>query len=448
MRRPARRSPSLLLLALLAAPPAVAAPAALGPAAERGRALVERAQCNRCHAITHVDGDRGVPPADRAMHCVDCHRWILGTKGDPAAIARQRADFPDWDRYLENVVHFTRLPDLGTLTRRVHPGFVRGFLDAPFDLRPHLETSMIPLRLDAAEKDDVVAYLAALNGADPDAPLAAPPPVPPGRVEAGQALFIARGCPTCHRVGALPLGAAFDQAFYAAMKKAVPPGDVAAPVLTAPDLGWVRARIARPTLVRFIEHPQAVDPQSAMPKQALQAGDAELIADFLLHVPLKTEPAPPAQAPAVPLLARKVTYDEVFDEVLGKICVHCHMHPASNNGDGGAGNTGGLGFAGLGLDLETYEGLKRGLVREGARRSVLEPAAPGEPPLLLEALLRRHREAARDQRTPDRLAGALGPGPDAARPGMPLGLPPLDVGQLSLIKTWLAQGAPGPITPR
>jgi hypothetical protein len=448
MHRPARRLPPLLLPLLIAAAPALAEPAPLSPAAERGRAVVEKAQCNRCHAITHVGGDRGVPPADRAMHCVDCHRWILGTKGDPAAIARQRADFPDWDRYLENIVHFTRLPDLGTLTRRVHPGFVRRFLDAPFDLRPHLETSMIPLRLTAAEKDDVVAYLAALNGADPGAPLAATPAPPAPRIEAGRAIFVARGCPTCHRVGALPLGAAFDQAFYAAMKKAVPKGDVAAPVLTAPDLRWARERIERATLVRFVEHPQAVDPQSAMPKQALQPGDAEAIADFLLHVPLDTGPAPPARAPDVPLLTRKVTYDEVFDEVLGKICVHCHMHPESNNGDGGAGNTGGLGYAGLQLDLETYAGLKRGLVRDGVRRSVLEPAAAGEPPLLLEALLRRHREASRDQRTLDRLGGALGHGPDASRPGMPLGLPPLDVGQLSLIKTWIAQGAPGPIAPR
>jgi hypothetical protein len=124
------------------------------------------------------------------------------------------------------------------------------------------------------------------------------------------------------------------------------------------------------------------------------------------------------------------------------------MDPAINNGDGGAGNTGGLSYAGKRLALESYAGLKRGLLRDGRRVSVTAPGPNGEPPLLLSALLRRHREAARDQRPAfaDHAGLTAAAPPDPAAPGMPLGLPALGVTQLGLIKTWLAQGAPGPVT--
>ncbi len=442
--------PFSLLLFIAGPAPATGAP--LSELAARGKAVMAAAQCNRCHAVTDLSGAAGLAPADRAMHCVDCHRWILGTKGDDKAIARQRLEFPDWDRYLENIEHFVRLPDLGTLTRRVDPRFVRRFLDAPVDLRPHLDESMIPLRLSAADKDAVVAYLVALGGeavAGPAGDATAGPAPGSVAIEAGRALFVRRGCPTCHLVGNARLGGGFDLAFYRAMRAAIPVGDVAAPVISAPNLRFVRARMARAGLVRFIEDPAAVDPRTVMPKPSLEPGDAERIADFLLFAPIdfagRTAPDP---APEVPMLQREVTYDEVFDEVLGRICVHCHMNPTSNNGDGGAGNTGGLGFAGLGLDLETYAGLKRGMVRDGKPQSVLAPARPGEAPLLLEVLLRRQREASRDRRLPFADAPAAGVGPDPAHPGMPMGLPPLDPARLALVKTWVAQGAPGPLSER
>ncbi len=409
--------------------PVLALAAPLSPAARQGRDVVQKAQCNRCHAVS---GEHGLPPAARERHCVDCHTWILGTKGDAKAIAEQRTAFPDWERYLENIVHFTRLPDLGTLTRRVQPAFVRGFLDAPFDLRPHLDEAMIPVRLTAAEKDAVVAYLAELAGdavAKPAPPVEAPAP---DRVAAGRAAFVARGCPNCHLFGDTKLNPGIDAKFYAAMRP------VAA---LAPNLRFVRERIPRDVLVRFIVDPRAVDPHSAMPSQGVPPEDASRIADFLLHADAEAGTAA-APAPAFAPLDRKVTYDEVNDEVLGRICVHCHMDPASNDGDGGAGNTGGLGFAGVGLNLETPEGIKRGLVRDGKRVDVLKAAA-GRPPLLLEALLRRHREAARDFRPAFADLRDRGPATPSDRPGMPLGLPPLSERQMRLVVTWLAQGAPG-----
>lgn len=426
-----------LLLALLSISfPLVAH--ALSPKALVGKRAVEKAECTRCHDVTDVSGQgHGVAAADRAMHCVDCHNWILDTKGKATEIAKMRTTFPDWDRYLETIVHFTQLPDLGTLTRKVHPGFVRRFLDGPFDLRPHLEESMIPVRLSAAEKDAVVAYLSELNGAHvAPAPVASAKPTP-AQIAEGKKRFVQRACPTCHLVGNTPLMPGFTRATYTALATA---GKL------APNLRYVRERIPRAVLVRYIADPQSVDPKSQMAKLPLFEDDAERIADFLLHGEVQlTGGVHAPTVPKIPTLPRKVLYDEVFDEVFGKICVHCHMHPESNNGDGGAGNTGGLGFAGLKLNLETYDGMRQGLVRGGKRIDLFKPEKPGEPPLLLAALLRRHTEAARDYRPPfgDRPEAGTPTSPD--RPGMPMGLPPLSVEQITLIKTWIAQGAPGPL---
>ena len=403
---------------------------ALSPQARRGRKIVERSQCTRCHDVSDAAGrHRGVRPAKRQLHCVGCHRWVLETRWDDDLKDQRRAVYPDWDRYLENVVHFTGLPDLGTLTRRVDPRFIRGFLDAACDLRPHLDESMIPVRLKPREKDAVVAYLAELNrGFVAHLPATPPTAPPPDRIAAGRALFSRLTCPTCHLFGDAKIDAKIDPGFYAAMK----------PVAQhAPNLRFVRQRIPRPVLVRHIQDPQSVDPNARMPKQDVTPEQAELLADFLLFGDPGDTPPRVAARPEVPLLSRPVSYDEVYGEVFGQICVHCHMNPRNNHGEGGPGNTGGLGYAGVHLDLETYAGARRGILRDGKRVSILDPGPNGEPPLLLEALLRRYNETSADPANP----AALPPGD---RPGMPMSLPPLTKDQLSLIKTWLAAGAPGP----
>jgi hypothetical protein len=423
---------SLALLGLAGLAPGRALAAPKHP----GRVVAEKAQCNRCHGITG-----GLPAFKREMHCVDCHTWILGTKGDAAAIAKQREAFPDWDRYLESIVHFTRLPDLGTLARRVRPTALRAYLDAPYDLRPHLEESMIPVRLSAREKDALVDWLAHLAGpavaADaPDAP--GPGSLTPDRIAAGRETFVQKGCPTCHVFGNVRFQPGFDAAFYKAMGPAAQ---------LAPNLRFARERLPRAVFVRFVQDPRAVDPAVTMPALGVTPAEAERLADFVYGADPELAAPVAAAAPDVPLLSRPVPFDEVYDEVLGKICVHCHMDPAINDGDGGAGNTGGLTYPGKRLALESFAGLSRGLSRDGKRVSVTAPGPNGEPPLLLAALLRRHREAARDQRPAfgDHAGLTTAAAPDPKAPGMPLGLPALGVAQLSLIRTWLAQGAPGPV---
>jgi len=60
---------------------------------ERGRQLVERAECGRCHALPAT-----VAATPRQRSCAGCHAWIHGTGADPAAAAQQRRRYPIWVR--------------------------------------------------------------------------------------------------------------------------------------------------------------------------------------------------------------------------------------------------------------------------------------------------------------------------------------------------------------
>ncbi len=446
----------------------------LSPEALKGRAIVIDKQCNRCHDITDLSGQhRGVEPMDKQAHCVNCHVWILDSKDKPKVQAQMKETFPDWQRYLVNIKHFLALPDLGTLTRRVKPQFIEAFLTAPFDLRPHLDESMLRVRMSAKERRAVVRYFVELNHtAMPQASeeneyekgtieaaqqaffgngkvidqAANDVLVSNSRIEHGKRAFIARGCPVCHVFGTIAWAPQADAEHYERMKT------VAA---LAPDLRYVRKRITPNTLIAFLMNPQSVDPLSRMNIPPMPRGDAESIASFLIFAnpdqPTQRSRAQnddtvhtaPMPRPVIPLLKQRVTFRQLKKQVLGVTCVHCHMNKARNNGRGGPGNVGGMGFSGVGLDLETYRGIKRGLRRPGQKKriSVLRPQRPGEAPLLLEALLRRHDERDVDTVRPFEIPVSRVLHVGAAPNGMPLGLPPLSVADLSLVKTWLAQGA-------
>ena len=438
---PALAAWAVLVVLVIALP--VFADAGLNQQEAEGRRVMKRAQCNRCHEVSASENRPaadGLPRPPREQSCVDCHTWILGTRGDTRAIERQRREYPDWDRSLQNIVHLTRLPHLGTIARRVEPAFLRRYLDGPFDLRPHLEESMVPLRLSASERDAVVAYLVALSGRRSSTPpsvneAGSPKPevVSQVQINKGRLAFLGAGCAMCHVLGGERLVAGFTPSFF----KALGPQ-----AMLAPNLQFARERLKRETFVAFVQDPQSIDPHVTMPNLGLSREQAESIADFVLNTPIQFAVAPPPVPPAVPLLDREVPYSEVHREVFGLICVHCHMDPASNLGDGGAGNTGGLGFEGKGLVLETYKGLRRGLRRpDGTRLDVLVPRPGQTESFLIEVLLRRHEEARRDGvpafATPDLQRSPIDP--DA--PGMPMGLPPLSLSKLSLVKTWIAQGA-------
>src|SRR5688572_8081552 len=70
----ASTAPRASALASNQASPTTAAPKHLAGNAERGRSLVERFECNRCH-----DGT-GLAAMPLEKHCVNCHQDIMSGK--------------------------------------------------------------------------------------------------------------------------------------------------------------------------------------------------------------------------------------------------------------------------------------------------------------------------------------------------------------------------------
>jgi hypothetical protein len=208
----------------------------------------------------------------------------------------------------------------------------------------------------------------------------------------------------------------------------------------APDLRFARDRIAPDTLVRWIENPAGVWPKATMPALGLSAGDAELVADFVRCAPIELG-GPSLRFDAPPAADHFVSWAEVKEKVLGHVCVHCHMN--DHEKDTGPGNHGGLGYAGKGLAMRTYEMLVHGASESDQRYSVLVPREGEARPRLLQVLLdRRVENDARDRQTAGDLHAAL-PYPGGLL-GMPLGLPAVSDEDYGLVAKWIDEGCPGP----
>jgi mono/diheme cytochrome c family protein len=390
-----------------------------GERIERGRTLAERAECGRCHAMPEA---AALPPVARERSCAGCHAWIHATREDPAAAARERKRFPLWDRYMATVASFLEVPDLSASAARLEPAAVARYLRAPFKVRPGLPEGMIRTGFSEDEALAVAEWLGSTSR-PPGSALAAEAAAIPlssaaADVAAGRQLFESLACGTCHGVEGRPATAR----------------------ASGPDLIFVRERLRPDRAAAFIADPRALGGEPRMPSYPISAAQAARLRDYLWAVAgsgargAKVAAAPPD----LPLLTRPVSYAEVRREVLDRICIHCHMDPRRNGGEGGPGNTGGLGYRGAGLDLESWAGIVRGaLDARGKRVSILTaPHADTEPPLVAR-LRARYPEHARELAGP----AAVAPG---GPPGMPLGLPPLTPEQFRLVRSWVAQGAPGP----
>src|SRR5688572_7973638 len=99
--RPAERAAAATPAASAAAPPP-----AYHADMERGRALVERFECHRCH-----DGT-GLAALPKERHCVRCHQDIEAGKvqAPPSKLAQ-------WKRGVAGVSHVPSLDALGRLRR-------------------------------------------------------------------------------------------------------------------------------------------------------------------------------------------------------------------------------------------------------------------------------------------------------------------------------------------
>lgn len=365
-----------------------------------GRELVQRLECARCHQGL---GEEARVARDKS--CVDCHREIgAGSfKAAPDLLASWKP----------RVMHLRFTPSLSGVGRLLKASWVERYLTRPFPLRPALAMRMPRLSLDERDARAIASYLAELGSresiGDPVAPRA-------GAIERGRALFSDKGCARCH---------VFTGSGTTAPRE-IDPGKALEDRALAPDLRFARDRLERDRVAPYLMDPQRIKPGAAMPKPDLTEDEARDLAAFVLDAPLAPDPPKPPMPPRLPVLERPVGYDEVATKVLHKICWHCHAQPDFARGDGGAGNTGGFGFAPRGLDLSSYEAIAAGYLDDHGERTSLFSARDGGP-ILVEALLARHREE----------RGEIG----AVR-GMPLGLPPLSAEDIQLVESWLAQGHP------
>lgn len=407
-------------------------PAARDEAIRVGAATITKHQCTRCHTID------AQPAAARPLHCTSCHQFLRGLepgKDQWNNLARKYGK-DIVERYQRNIVHLMRVPDLTGLGKRVRADWIAGYLAEPHDLRPLLEETMIRHALDPKEIRDVARYFAAVADApDPWAPgyvaPAAPPKPDAARLAKGRELFTGKGCGGCHVLGNVKTG--IDAKTLEAGKSLS---------LLAPNLRFARERTRPDVILDWIVDPKKVMPTTTMPAMGVTRDEAEILRDYLFHEDPALAAAPATPEPPVPKpLDRPVAWEEVKERVLGKVCVHCHMNDYEK--DPGPGNLGGLGYSGVKLRMRTYETLVSGANdSKGERYSVLLPRKGETIPPMVQALLRRRAEAARDAIAPFQ-DHVLPPYPSAA-PGMPLGLPPMTDGEIQLLVSWIAQGCVGP----
>lgn len=389
-----------------------------------GARAIAKHQCTRCHTIDDL------PTAARPLNCVGCHQFLDGLE---RGSARWNELTSKWgedliERYQRNLEHLLQAPDLTGVARRLRPSWLERFVQQPHDLRPLLTESMPRTAVDAADARRIARYFAAVADAPPESAL--PPAPDAARLAAGGRLFAQRGCGVCHTLGNASTGVPAE-VLHANARAA----------RLAPNLRFTRERMRVEAVVPWLLDPKDLLASTSMPNFGLTIDEAQLLRDWVLYADPQLEPAAPLVVPQPPApLSREVSWEEVKERVLGKVCVHCHMNDFER--DTGPGNGGGLGYAGVGLRMRTYEMLVAGALDErGQRYSVLVPAPGQRAAPIVQAMLRRRAEAARDAVEPfhDHVLPSL-----AAKPGMPLGFPAMGDEELALLVTWIARGCPGP----
>lgn len=356
--------------------------------ADDGLSIVAGADCTVCHVMPTL------PKPARTASCTGCHIWIRQVAASPNARAAAMKVFPRWERYERNVHSYLVVPDLPSAFARLEPAWIRAYLRDPSDQRPSLDETMVRLGLSGAQIDAIAEWAGAQQTPVP------PTPAPrPELVATGRALFETRGCVACHTFGGLTTG----------------PG-----VAMAPDLQHARERMSDDRIVAWIEDPAAISPTATMPDPGLTREEAIAVRDFLVLADPRARPARPPVGD-IPAVSTRVSFAEVDDRILSKICAHCHMDPAQNEDRAGPGNAGGFGWPATGIELQTYAGVR------------------AHGPAILAAVQRRRTEAARDRVAPGEAPIAL---ERPALPGMPLGLPPLPDEDIALLRAWVEQGMP------
>ncbi|MFT3769041.1 MAG: cytochrome c [Minicystis sp.] len=270
------------------------------------------------------------------------------------------------------------------------------------------------LALTKEQARDIATYLAGPDDTAAKVDLAGADPA------RGRKLMEIRACASCHTFTGVP-------ALAGATAAKPDEKGLAAGIMLAPDLRYARERLRPDALLAWVTSPKKIKPDTAMPDFDLPPADARDIAAYILTAELSPVEPRPATA-RLPVLERKVTYDEVSEKVFRRTCWHCHGEPDYAAGDGGPGNTGGLGFKPRGINFVSYESVQSGRLDDAnERHSLFEKTADGTPRILRSLLARQDEEAGR---------------PDATVRGMPLGYSSLTPEEIQLVETWIAQGRP------
>ena len=369
---------------------------------EKGKALVTQFECSRCHEGT------GAASAPLEKACFTCHVKILsGEFKSPRSAAA---------RWHDRVLDLQHVPSLTASQKRFRRSWITSFLLDPQDLRPRLGPTMPRLPLSREQARDLAAYLAAPDDA------AARPDFSHADAARGRKLMEAKGCPSCHVFTGVP---ALEGA--APLRDRADDRNLSAGMALAPDLRFARDRLRPEALLAWVSNPKKVKPDTAMPEYDLPPDEARDIAAYILGASLAA-PEPRVLPARLPVLERKVAYDEVSEKVFRRTCWHCHGEPDYAAGDGGPGNTGGFGFKPRGVSFVDYGSIQSGRTDDaGERHSLFEKGPDGTPRLVRALLARRDEEAGH---------------PDAQIRGMPLGYPSLSPEELQLVETWVAQGRP------
>jgi cytochrome c2 len=371
--------------------------------ATRGKALVARYECNRCHVGT------GQPAPTFDRQCVGCHKVI---KAETLPFPREKLE-----AWSEATRHFVTTPSLAKLGATLRASWIASFLEEPVKVRPHEEEWMPRLAISESDARDIAAFLTAGAEAPREVALG-------GDARRGERIVAQKGCLACHAfTGASPADVRLDVPGLA-------PEKLARGISQASDLRLARERFRPDTLARWIRDPAAVRAEAEMPNLGLTEEEARDAAAYILSAPLC--PPPPVEAPIarLPVLERHVSYEEVAAKVFRKSCTHCHADP-SPNGDPGPGSTGGFGFGPRGVQLLSFRGTQLGYIADGGKRRSLFAREPALDKWggsrLVAALIARHEET-------------------SGRPvkevrGMPMGLPGLSAEDIQLVETWVSQGS-------
>ncbi len=368
--------------------------------AEQGKLLVGQFECNRCHEGT------GLPAPSIDKDCVRCHEQI--------ATDQFKAPASKLAQWKPHIMPYRDVPSLTSMGERLRPEWVMDYLLNPRDLRPNLAQTMPRLALSQEQARDITTYLLASKSAVLAASSTMSVTANSQHIQRGRELVASRACVACHATSgqgpSLPQGEP-------------PPRTIG----LAPDLSFVGQRSEPDQLARWLLQPSQLKSDAAMPSLGLRSDEARDIAAFLAFAGLAP---PPPRAPPIrlPILSRRVGFEEVNERVFAVTCRHCHTNPDLANGDGGPGNTGGFGFPGLRIDFSSYQGIQSGSVDpQGKRVSLFTPTKQGVP-RLVAVLLARGREHAGQVSSEVR--------------GMPLGLPSLTAEQIQLVESWVDQGRP------